>query len=61
MVEPRGNVNLPIGILTDRDIVVELVAEGSDLHKICVGESMSSDLQVVNEQDAGRGHGRILA
>jgi CBS domain-containing protein len=51
VIEQRGNDNLPVGILTDRDVVVKLVAEGIDLARICVGEAMSFDLHVVNEQD----------
>jgi len=40
---------IPVGILTDRDIVVEVLAEGIDLHTVTVGDIMSFDLMVVNE------------
>lgn len=31
----------PVGLLTDRDIVVELVADGVDIHKVSVKDIMS--------------------
>jgi len=41
----------PIGILTDRDIVIKLVAEGLALDSVTVGDVMSFELQVAREQD----------
>lgn len=46
--EDRGRV--PVGLLTDRDIVVELLAEGVDLESVCVGDVMSYELLAVPEQ-----------
>lgn len=46
--ESRGRV--PVGLLTDRDIVVELLAEGVDLESVCVGDVMSYELLAVPEQ-----------
>ncbi|MGF1614178.1 MAG: CBS domain-containing protein [Gammaproteobacteria bacterium] len=46
--ENRGRV--PVGLLTDRDIVVELLAEGVDLESVCVGDVMSYELLAVPEQ-----------
>ncbi|HKL48547.1 MAG TPA: CBS domain-containing protein, partial [Desulfuromonadales bacterium] len=40
-----------VGILTDRDIVVELLAEEIDLSRISVGDAMSFDPLIVNEAD----------
>lgn len=51
VVDRRGEVNIPVGILTDRDVVVELVAEEIDLAKVSVGDVMSTELHVVNAQD----------
>jgi len=39
----------PVGILTDRDIVVELVAAGVDLQAVTVGDAMSYRLVTVAE------------
>ncbi|NIW85074.1 MAG: CBS domain-containing protein [Gammaproteobacteria bacterium] len=50
VVETRENRNVPVGILTDRDIAIELVAEGVELDRISVGDAMSFRLLTV-EQD----------
>lgn len=52
VTEPRGTGQIPVGILTDRDIVVELLAEEIDLSRISVGDAMSFDPLIVNEADA---------
>lgn len=49
VVEHLHDTVVPVGILTDRDIVVEVFAEGVDLHTVTVGDIMSFDLTVVNE------------
>ncbi|NVK44393.1 MAG: CBS domain-containing protein [Oceanospirillaceae bacterium] len=41
----------PVGILTDRDIVIELLAKGVDLDAISVGDAMTYDLLTLNEND----------
>lgn len=41
----------PIGIITDRDIVVEVVAEGLDHKVLTVGEIMGGELVTAREQD----------
>ncbi len=51
VVEYRENYRIPIGILTDRDIVIELIAEAVDLEKVTVGDVMSFELLTVREQD----------
>lgn len=51
VVEHRGNKHLPVGILTDRDIVVEILAEGIDSDDIAVKDVMSSELICVREDD----------
>jgi CBS domain-containing protein len=44
-----------VGILTDRDIVVRVVAEGRDPQATTVGEVASSDLTTVSpDEDLGR-------
>jgi len=47
--EPRGLV--PVGILTDRDIVVEVLTAGLDYRTVNASEIMSRDLITVREED----------
>ena len=42
---------IPVGILTDRDIVIELLARDVDLNALSVGDAMSYDLLSVREDD----------
>jgi len=49
VVEDKDGQAVPVGILTDRDIVVEIVAKGVPLDSVFVEDIMSSDLQVVQE------------
>ena len=49
VVEPEGEANRPVGILTDRDIVVELVAKELDLNVVTVGDAMSFELFTLRE------------
>lgn len=39
----------PIGVLTDRDIVIELLAEDVDLNAVNIGDVMSFDLVTTTE------------
>jgi CBS domain-containing protein len=41
----------PVGILTDRDIVVEVLAKGRDPHKTTVAEIMATQLVVAGESE----------
>ena len=43
--------NRPVGIITDRDIVVEVLAEEVPLNKIAVEDLMTKSLIVANEDD----------
>lgn len=51
VVDDSNGERSPVGILTDRDIVIELVAEGCDLSAITVGDAMSYELMSVGERD----------
>jgi len=51
VVEEKDGERIPVGILTDRDIVRALVAENIDLKVVTVGDTMSFDLLTVNEGD----------
>ena len=42
----------PVGIITDRDIVVRLIAKGSDVNSATVRDAMSSSLKFVRESDS---------
>ena len=49
VVEMRENASIPLGILTDRDIVVEILTEDVDLEAVNVGDVMSDQLVTINE------------
>lgn len=49
VVDGKGDAVKPKGILTDRDVVVELLAEDVDLTAVNVGDVMSADLVTVDE------------
>ena len=51
VIEQPGSERLPIGILTDRDIVVSVVALGLDPASLLVGDIMSEDLLTCSEGD----------
>ncbi len=51
VVEDRLGQKIPVGILTDRDVVIELLAEGVDLDAVSVGDIMSYELHVAREGD----------
>lgn len=52
VVVDRATDRVPVGILTDRDVIVAVVAKGLDLRSVDVGEVMSPDLFTVREQDS---------
>lgn len=47
----NGDKRLPVGIITDRDVVVEVVAPGLDPETITVGDIMGSELLTVRESE----------
>ncbi|HYR05578.1 MAG TPA: CBS domain-containing protein [Gallionella sp.] len=49
VVEDRGGVQVPVGIVTDRDLVVEIVAPELNQTAITVGDIMVPDLVTVRE------------
>lgn len=51
VVEQRGAEPVPVGMLTDRDIVVEVVAEDVDPQSVSVRDVMSISLVTVRERD----------
>jgi CBS domain-containing protein len=52
VVEPRGGALVPIGILTDRDIVVGVIAKGVAAEAVTVGDTMTRDLLTVREDSS---------
>jgi CBS domain-containing protein len=52
VVDQAGEDRRPVGIITDRDIVVEVVAAGVDPQQLKVGDLMVGQLQTIDE-DAG--------
>jgi CBS domain-containing protein len=51
IVVPRSGNRVPVGVLTDRDIVVEVLAAGLDYRSVTVGEVMSREPATVREDD----------
>lgn len=49
VVEQKGEQVQPVGILTDRDIVIEVVAKNVPLDSVSVEDVMSSELFVTQE------------
>ncbi len=48
--EDQGR-RLPVGLLTDRDIVIELLAKDVELDKVSVGDVMSGEILTAEEED----------
>ena len=51
VVLERDGKRVPVGILTDRDIVVAVVAKELDARKLSVADAMSAGVFAVREQD----------
>jgi CBS domain-containing protein len=51
VVESRSGHNVPVGSLTDRDIVVDMVANNADLATLTIGEVMKPSLLLASEND----------
>jgi CBS domain-containing protein len=51
VVEDRGGVNVPIGIVTDRDLVMGIMAPEIDQKVITMGDLLMSELVSVREHD----------
>lgn len=47
----RNGKQVPVGIFTDRDIALEIVAKGTDPESISVSDAMSFELTTVTEDD----------
>ena len=51
VIESSDTGNIPVGILTDRDIVVELIPNIADLSSVTVDDVMSFNLITAHETD----------
>jgi CBS domain-containing protein len=51
VVDQPDSEQIPVGIVTDRDIVVSVIALGLDTSSLLVGDIMNGDLMTVREQD----------
>jgi CBS domain-containing protein len=51
VVKTQHGKQIPLGIFTDRDIALEIVAKGADPESVRVGDAMSFELTTVTEDD----------
>jgi CBS domain-containing protein len=51
VVEEQAGRRIPVGILTDRDLVIEILAKNVDMNAVTVGDVMSSELLTARESD----------
>lgn len=51
VVESREGHRVPLGIVTDRDIVIEVMARGLDANTVTVGDTMSREIISAHEFD----------
>lgn len=49
IVDDKNATSKPVGILTDRDIVLEVFAKDVDLESVTIGDIMSYDLATIKE------------
>jgi CBS domain-containing protein len=52
VVVDRGRERVPVGIVTDRDLTLAVLAKGVDPRTLEVGEVMSGELVTVREEDS---------
>ena len=51
VVKPGEDGNVPIGIVTDRDLVIEILAQGLSPDAVTVGDIMSYEVETSYESD----------
>jgi CBS domain-containing protein len=52
VTDERGGQRVPVGIVTDRDITIEVVAKGVDPESVTVGEVMGPELVAAGEAES---------
>jgi CBS domain-containing protein len=51
VVEEKGVRRIPVGMVTDRDLVIEILAKDASPESVTVGDVMSNDLLTAQETD----------
>ena len=51
VIKEKTGKRVPVGIITDRDIVLEFIAEGVGMDDVSVGDIMSDNLVTARESD----------
>jgi len=51
IVEERNGLRYPVGIVTDRDLVIELIAKEVDINSVTLGDVMYRDIILGKEND----------
>ena len=51
VIKEKTGKRVPVGIVTDRDIVLEVIAEGVSMDDVSVGDIMSNNLVTAQEND----------
>ncbi len=51
VVEERNGNRVPVGLITDRDITVEVIALNAPLEELTVGDTLARDLVTVSESE----------
>lgn len=51
VVNETNGINFPVGVVTDRDIVLEIVVNGLDPDTVLLGEIMAAGFVTVRERD----------
>src|SRR4030065_513698 len=51
VVEEKAGQRIPVGILTDRDLVIEILAKDVDMNAVTVGDVMSGELLTARASD----------
>ena len=51
ITEPQNECNIPVGIITDRDLVIELLSKDVETKSISAGDIMSTDLVTVRDSN----------
>lgn len=51
VTEGKGKARIPVGIVTDRDLVIEILAKDIAAEQLTVGDVMSEDILVANEEE----------
>jgi CBS domain-containing protein len=51
VVEHRGDEAIPVGVVTDRDLVIEVLAQELDMEAVTVGDVMSMEIVTARETE----------